>query len=137
MRPALDTHPSDNSLEDYARGTLDAGVAELVRQHLETCHRCCRSVDEIRRFVAALAVADAELRSRPLSFIHHTEQGPVRLVVKPGASGDWVAMVAGATVELLGRHNDVWTANDQAIRAFEEMFPEHRCTCRCGPAGPP
>jgi hypothetical protein len=70
--------------------------------------------------------------SAPVSFIHHTGDGAVHLLVKPTKNGwaalHWSSQGAGAwTFKTLAE------ANENVLRLFQETYQGHRCSAGCGP----
>jgi hypothetical protein len=68
----------------------------------------------------------------PVSFIHHTGDGPVHLLARPSKTGwealHWSSRGAGAwTFKTLAE------ANDSLLRLFRELYGGHCCSPECGP----
>jgi len=125
-------HLPENWLEEYALGRLHSSLLAPVEEHLLVCELCRQRLAETDDFIQAARLAARRLRELPLDFTHDTPQGPIRLLVRQSAQGDWEAAFAGRQLEGLRRFATVAEANDYLLESFREMFPEHHCTEYCG-----
>ena len=67
---------------------------------------------------------------KPLFLVHDTADGFVYVrVVRAGPR--WREHRWGDQLEGGSEWPTVRQANEQAVKSFREMFPEHRCTDRC------
>lgn len=70
MQLSTNDHPSDESLESYALGSLEEPVLSELEEHLLLCSRCQDHVKEIDEYhaamkgAAAMLESEAELRKR-------------------------------------------------------------------------
>jgi len=64
-------------------------------------------------------------------FSHQTKAGPVRLEVRRGGSGRWLARYWGEQLEGGREFRSFKAANGWMRRCFQELFPEHRCRRGC------
>jgi anti-sigma factor RsiW len=76
-------HPSDDQLEEYARGKLPEEEAELLEQHLLICPRCQDSLAEIDAFIDATRQAAAKLQMEPVGGMEDNLRGIGRWVWRP------------------------------------------------------
>lgn len=127
-----ESHLQEELLEEYALGRLKGAPLGQVEEHLLLCETCRTRLQETEAFMQAARIAARRLREQPLDLIHDTVEGPVRLLVRATEQGDWQALFWGSQLEGARRFPTVAEANDYLLESFREMFPEHRCTDRCG-----
>lgn len=132
MDNPFDSHPDDDILEQYSLARLDRADQARVEEHLLICEICRQKLQGVDEFVRAVQAAARGLTQEPLDFTHHTEDGPVRLLVEESAEGGWVARLSGHDLGATWRFQTVGEANEYLLEAFAAMFPRHRCTERCG-----
>jgi hypothetical protein len=125
-------HPSNDLLERYAMGKLTEPHLEQVEEHLFVCESCRTRLAEVDAFVSATRAALRQLREVPLDITHHTDDGPIRLLVEPTESGEWHATFTGQELQGAQRFAGVAEANDYLLEAFRLIFPEHGFDERCG-----
>jgi hypothetical protein len=128
-------HVPDSKIEHLARGGLTTHDSIRVQRHLFACGDC------LRRLVAVeFRLAQEELlrdrspvwdKRKPLFIVHDTADGLVYLRVEK-RGWKWIARHWGDQLQGAREFNSMQGANKYAITAFSEMFPEHRCTDRCG-----
>lgn len=70
--------------------------------------------------------------AEPLSFIHHTEDGPVHLLVRPSKAG-WRALHRGRNEAGTWTFSTLPEANEHLLCFFEKLYLGHRCSPACGP----
>lgn len=70
--------------------------------------------------------------AEPVSFIHHTGDGPVHLLVRPSKAG-WRAFHWGRQEAGTWTFNTLREANEHVLRFFEKLYFGHRCSAACGP----
>jgi anti-sigma factor RsiW len=133
----LQHHEVEELLGAYALDAVDAGEAEAVEAHLETCPRCRAEVDAHREVAAHLAQAGApapdQVWDRIAAAIDGDAPPPMRLVVdRPAAPARWrrwagpaLGAAAAAAVVVVGVSavvDDGDTGGDletAALEAFE------------------
>jgi hypothetical protein len=134
-------HISDEKIAGLALGKLPTAESIRLQRHLCACGPClCRLV----KFEFALAFTDEITPPRlsivdmdvPLYIRHHTADGFIYARVERSSDG-WIVSHWGD--QLSGRNvaGSMREANENAITAFQQMFPEHRCNARCLQNPPP
>ena len=68
----------------------------------------------------------------PISFVHHTKDGPFHLLVKVEKQG-CVALYWGREVAGAWPCATVAEANETVLRCFHNIVFAHQCTKACGP----
>jgi hypothetical protein len=68
-------------------------------------------------------------------FIHDTEGSLIRLEMRILPDSQWAAGFRGEKVEGRALFQSAAEAYRHLERVFSEMYPEHRCTDRCGARG--
>jgi len=129
-------HPiSNDQIDKLATGTLTTHESILVQRHIFDCPDCLRRLIEV--------TVDQELQGlgpnplwvpnsrAPLSFVHDTADGFIHLKVERRGR-KWVARHWGEHLEGMRECASIREANAYSVASFQEMFPEHRCTDRCG-----
>jgi hypothetical protein len=130
-------HPADERLQALTLGTLTTAESIRVQRHIFNCPDC------LKRLIAigfAVALKDAEGRAgsrsakpdmrKPLFIRHDTADGFIySRVEKRGQK--WFALHWGEQLQGQRECRTMREANEYAIAAFAQMFPEHRCTQRC------
>ena len=69
--------------------------------------------------------------AEPLSFIHHTNDGPIHLLVRPSKTG-WRAFHWGRNEAGTWTFSTLQEANEHLLCFFEKLYPGHRCSAACG-----
>ena len=69
----------------------------------------------------------------PISFIHHTRDGLVHLLVRASKSG-WVALYWGSRVAGAWPSATLAEANENVLRCFRNIYFGHQCSEACQPA---
>jgi hypothetical protein len=128
-------HVVDDVLEALTLGRLTTAESLRIQKHIFGCPAC------LKRLIAVeveLSIGDAHnpprsLRAdmtKPLFMRHDTADGFIYSRIEK--HGDkWLERHWGE--QLQGQHScqTLKEANEHAMAAFEQMFPEHRCTERC------
>jgi hypothetical protein len=70
--------------------------------------------------------------AEPVSFIHHTDDGPVHLLARP-SKGGWRAFHWGRQEAGTWTFNTLQEANEHLLQFFEKLYFGHRCSAACGP----
>jgi hypothetical protein len=128
-------HPTDEVIEALTLGTLTTAASLRVQRHIYRCPDCLK-----RLITTTLAVAIKDEYnpphaikpdlSKPVYFRHDTADGFIySRVQRHGVK--WVERHWGEQLDGLSEFETMWEANEQAVAAFAQMFPEHRCTERC------
>jgi len=78
------------------------------------------------------AARHAFASAEPISFIHHTGDGPLHLLVRPSKAG-WRAFHWGRNEAGTWTFSSVQEANEHLLRVFEKLYSGHRCSPACGP----
>lgn len=78
------------------------------------------------------AAQQATVCAEPVSFIHHTDEGPVHLLVRPSKTR-WRAFHWGRREAGTWTFNTVQEANEHVLRFFETLYLDHQCSAACGP----
>jgi len=86
------------------------------------------------KFMKSCAAQQKIACAEPISFIHHTGDGPVHLVVRP-SKGGWRAFHWGRHEAGTWTFNTLQEANAHLLQFFEQLYLEHRCSAACGPVG--
>lgn len=137
----MTTRPRLELLEDYAFGRLAGTDLVSVEEHLLACgprQSCGVRDDESREVIARAYSLVARIRRGigrkvgPLKFVHQTSDGPIFSEVKRLGKGKWFARHSGRHLDGGDTTTTLWEANVYLLRTFVQMFPEHRCTRRCG-----
>ncbi len=71
---------------------------------------------------------------RPISIVHFTPDGLVRLVVESLGRHRWTGSPSGSTAACAWRLTTAREASRALLRAFAQIFPERRCAgrlCTC------
>jgi hypothetical protein len=128
-------HPGDEALRALTLGKLTTADSLRVQKHAYDCRDCLRRLIEVETL---LAIADDESppyrlmpdMAKPLSMRHDTADGFIFSRVER-CGKKWLERHWGD--QLQGEHEcqTRQEANEHAVAAFEQMFPEHRCTERC------
>ena len=122
-------HVSDDLLERYALNRTSESETGYVEEHLLICDDCRKRFIATEEYVTATQQA---LRAFVTELIasHETKEGTVNLFVR--CVGDkWAAHIAGPRIEGGMTFDTREEAENHCRRAFQEMFPEHRCDERC------
>jgi hypothetical protein len=122
-------------LERFVLGRLAGRALILVQEHLEICEDCRSRVAATEAFVNAFREVASSLAADALDFVHQTSDGPVRLTARRATTREWIAEITGEESQTARRFDRVEEANAFLVRVFAELFPEHRCTAACRPAG--
>ena len=69
----------------------------------------------------------------PVSFIHHTRDGLVHLLVRASKSG-WVELYWGSRVAGAWPYATLAEANENVLRCFRNIYFGHQCSEACRPA---
>lgn len=126
-------HPARQTLQGYALKLLANVEVAAVEEHLLLCESCRQIVTESDEF--ALVVRDWGRRGPVAWFIHDTEEGPIHLEMRLLPDLQWAACFQGEKVEGRALFQSAEEAYRYLERVFSEMYPEHRCTDRCGARG--
>jgi len=129
-------HPGDQALQDLALGKLTTAESLRLQKHIFDCPDC---LQRLIKTEMDLMLADAFAESRhtptpyprkPLFIRHDTADGFIySRVEKRGRK--WFVLHWGDQLEGQQECLTMREANEHAIAAFAQMFPEHRCTNRC------
>ncbi len=125
-------HLDEASIESYALGRLRAATLASAETHLRACPHCQRRLQELESFIATLRGAVQDFARRPIDYTHQTTLGPIRLHASRRGRR-WMAIVSGGQIEYGRLFPRVYDANEFLMRAFAELFPEHRCAAECRP----
>src|SRR5262245_58047524 len=87
-------HPTEEALNAYAEGSLTAGEAAEIEQHLGACVACRQLVDDLREILRA--TADLDLREPPVRVWPRIERAIQLERVERGAQGDQVVQPGDA-----------------------------------------
>ena len=133
-------HPRRTQLDEYTFDRLTGADLVTVEEHLLICEPCWRYVELEDEFRGALVRAHSlQNRTRkglwqcgPLKFVHHTADGPIFSEVTRLGKGKWSGRHWGRQLDGSHLTSTLWEANEYLLDSFVQMFPEHRCTRRCG-----
>jgi hypothetical protein len=134
----MTTHVSENVIKKLALGGLPVADSIRVQRHLFNCRTCLRQLIEIE-----FAMPHSDLVTfrfpvvntrKPLFIVHDTADGFVYCQTVKLANGKWMARNWGDELQGARSCKTMREANEHLLSAFNEMFPEHRCTERCGEA---
>jgi hypothetical protein len=128
-------HPiTSRDIERLANGKLSTYDSLRIQRHIYTCAACLKRLIEITlvqeecgKFPQQLCPADSP---KPLSFVHDTADGFIHSSVERHGR-KWFARHTGEQLEGLRICRTMREANEFVVAAFNQMFPEHRCTARC------
>ena len=129
-------HPGDQALQDLALGKLTTAESLRLQKHIFDCPDC---LQRLIKTEMDLMLADAFAESRhtatphprkPLFVRHDTADGFIYCRVKKRGR-KWFALHWGDQLNGQQECLTMREANEQAVAAFAQMFPEHRCTDRC------
>lgn len=111
-------HFSDEALEEYSLDRLADYTVVVVREHLLFCDYCRARLEGIE----------------PVNLVHFTEDGPVYSRATRLTIGKVMVRHWGAQLEHGKVCGSVSAASGYLSESFAQMYPEHRCEGRCGPA---
>ena len=128
-------HPSDSVVEALTLGTLRTAHSLEVQRHIYNCPDC------LMRLIAAEAILASDDEwdppmslkpdiSKPVYLMHDTADGFIYSRVQREGQ-KWVERHWGDTIAGRSQVETMQQANEHALAAFSQMFPEHRCTERC------
>jgi hypothetical protein len=121
-------------IEDLALGKLSTQESLVVQRHLYHCGPCLQHLVEITFCQEALGLGPTPLaipnQRIPLYMIHDTADGLIYSKVDR-RGGKWVARHWGEQLDGGKECATMREANDFLVEAFQQMFPEHRCTEIC------
>jgi hypothetical protein len=128
-------HPTDEEIRELTLGKLTTAQSIRVQRHIYHCSDC------LRRLIEAdlpLVIADAVMPphsikpdvSRPVFTRHDTADGFIYSRVERKGRR-WIERHWGDELSGGGEYRTMREANDHAVAAFWQLFPEHRCTERC------
>ena len=136
----MTTHLSENMIAKLALGRLPVADSIRVQRHLFNCRACLRQLIKIEFALPHSDFITCHSRvntPRPLFIMHDTADGFVYCQTVKLANGKWVARNWGDQLQGARPCKTMREANNHLLLAFNEMFPEHRCTERCGDAKRP
>lgn len=112
-------HISPGSLEEYSLDKLPESSLAVVEEHLLVCDECRAWLEVIE----------------PVNYVHFTKDGPVYLRATLLTTGKVMARHWGKNLNGGRVCESVAAARKYLSESFSQMFPEHRCTSKCGPTG--
>lgn len=126
---------SDDQIEKLAIGKLTTHESIQVQRHIYNCPDCLQRLIEITYIQELVGLGPKPLcvpkTRKPLSFVHDTADGFVYSKVERRGR-NWIGRHWGVQLDGIRVCTNVREANEYVVRSFREMFPEHRCTKRCG-----
>lgn len=123
-------HATDDALEEYALGRIRGAALARIEEHLLVCETCQDRLSQLDMFVQGIADADGLLDY--VGFSHDTADGEVSLEATLSRGREWIARFHGAHLDGVETFTSLREAFRFLRRSFTEMYPEHRCTRRCG-----
>jgi anti-sigma factor RsiW len=128
-------HLADDVLEALTLGALTTVKSLQVQKHIFDCPECLKRLIGVE---LALALRDVNVPPRslkpdmrkPLSVRHDTADGFIYSRVEKRAD-KWMERHWGGQLDGGSEFATMSEANEHALAAFAQMFPEHRCTDRC------
>jgi hypothetical protein len=122
------TDLDEGTLRLYALSRLRGERLDQADEHLLVCHECQDRLSAVDNLLLLRTIRDL-----PVNYTHQTADGPIQVRVV-GRAGLWRATLAGQMLADMREFLDLRQANEYALGAFWEMFPEHReCVEGCGP----
>ncbi|HEY0564373.1 MAG TPA: hypothetical protein VGC88_02250 [Terriglobales bacterium] len=107
-----------------------------MQQHIYNCSECLQRLIAMEVLLAAADELEQPYRlpkpdmTKPLYMRHDTADGFIYSRVEQ--RGDkWLQRQWGKQLKGQRECETLREANEHALAAFEQMFPEHRCTSRC------
>jgi|ERR1017187_7745950 hypothetical protein len=116
MQEDADGHQSGEDLESYSLRSLAPSRTGAFEQHLLFCQQCRARLHAIE----------------PYNFVHYTRDGPIYSRVTKLRTGAFFARHWGENLEGGKEFRTKRGAKAYLARTFARMFPEHKCTARCG-----
>jgi hypothetical protein len=127
-------HVSDEKIESLALGRLRTSDSIRLQRHLYKCGLCLRRLVEITLDLALKGLAPEQLSipdsRKPLYIVHDTADGFIYSETERRGH-KWLARHWGEQLQGARECTTMREANEFLVTAFQEMFPEHRCTERC------
>src|ERR1039458_6567261 len=129
-------HPTDDDLRALTLGQLTTAESLRAQRHLFNCGNCLKRLIEAEMLLAlaeGAVVPESPLvyDSRECLFVRHdTADGFIYSRVERSGR-KWIARHWGPELQGARECRTMREANEHAMAAFREMFPEHRCTERC------
>jgi hypothetical protein len=129
------THPGDEVIKSLALGTLTAAESVQIQHHMHHCSDCLKRLIAEELALSSMGAYEPAHRikpdvSKPLFVRHATTDGFIySLVERKGRR--WVERHWGEQLDGSVEYATMREANEYALVAFAQMFPEHRCTERC------
>jgi|ERR1019366_4781796 hypothetical protein len=129
-------HPTDDDLRALTLGQLTTVKSLQVQRHLFNCGNCLKRLIEAEVLLAlaeGVVVPKSPLvyNHRECLFVRHdTADGFIYARVERSGR-KWIARHWGQELQGARECRTMREANEHAVTAFREMFPEHRCTARC------
>jgi hypothetical protein len=129
-------HPTDDALRALTLGQLTTAESLRAQRHLFNCGNCLKRLIEAEMLLAlaeGAVVPESPLvyDSRECLFVRHdTADGFIYSRVERSGR-KWIARHWGLELQGARECRTMREANEHAMAAFREMFPEHRCTERC------
>ncbi len=118
MRDTIEGHVSDGALEEYSLYKLDESSFAALEEHLLVCDFCRARLEAIE----------------PVNFVHYTEDGMIFSRVTRLRTGKVMARHWGKELDGSKVFRRVSAGKKYLSDSFSQMFPEHSCDGRCGPA---
>jgi len=118
MEDVVEGHILDRAREKYSLHELAESRVGAVEEHLLVCDFCRARLDAIE----------------PVNFIHFTADGPVYSRATRLTTGKVMARHWGKDMDGGKVFRSVGAAKRYLSASFAQMFPEHTCKGRCGPA---
>jgi hypothetical protein len=122
-------HIGTTELNVYLSGELACARYWRVQRHLFKCPTCLEKLIEIEASRGP-STSTVEM-TKPISMVHYTADGPIYSLAEK-RDEVWFARHWGKTLDGGRTLPTVGEANAYLISSFAEMFPEHRCSSRCG-----
>ena len=125
-------HPPYTGLSDYALEELSEERLAEVEEHLLICERCRQVVSELDVFVPVLQPRG--VMQVTAAFTHAFGDRGVSLELRRLPDHKWGARYFGSAAQQSGIFKTAAEAHAFLRQVFEEQYPDHLCTERCGPA---
>ena len=122
------SHVSAQALREYSTGRLPPFQADRLEERLLLCSTCQARSGDTEILGQALRTV---MSKAAISLTHDTRYGPIHLLVTDLEQRIWIARFWGRDLDGQSQFDDLLEANQWLVRAFTEIFPQHRCTRRC------
>jgi hypothetical protein len=132
----MPNHVPNRDIERLALGRLTTAESLRVQRHLFKCGDCLKHLLALEIMLAEKELLDGGGAPvpdprKPLFIVHDTGDGFIYSKAERRGR-KWFARHWGQQLDGGRECGTMREANEFLAQSFREMFPEHRCTLRCG-----